>query len=151
MPNLIKSTQMFFIRGSASSQHAYYMLWIHIDLLSDWVSSCNTHTHTHSNPSYITMTCWHRLAPFVTQQLTIIYSLTINHPSDSISTIYPFMVCNKGRASCRFSHIHVIIMSCWILRTLRCPWSEGPQAHNTPDCVPLATHMHINPFDIQIS
>ena len=53
------------------------------------------------------------------------------------------MVCNKGRASCRFSHIHVIIMSCWILRTLRCPWSEGPQAHNTPDCVPLATHMHI--------
>ena len=89
------------------------------------------------------MTCWHRLAPFFTQQSTIIYSLTINHPSDSISTIYPFMVCNKGRASCRFSHIHVIIMSCWILRTLRCPWSEGPQAHNTPDCVPLATHMHI--------
>ena len=53
------------------------------------------------------------------------------------------MVCNKGRASCRFSHIHVIIMSCWILRTLRCPWSEGLQAYNAPECVPTCnTHAH---------
>ena len=89
MLDLFKDTQLSFIRGSASSQHAYiYAFDTYRSLtpiLSDCVPSCNKHTHT--NPSDITMTCWHRLAPFVTQQSIIIYSLTINHPSDSISTI----------------------------------------------------------------
>ena len=49
------------------------------------------------------------------------------------------MVCNKGQVSFTFSHIHVT-MSCWIVRTLSCPLSEGLQAHNTPNVLPLATH-----------
>ena len=46
-------------------------------------------------------------------------------------------------ASYRFSHIHVIIMTCWILRTLSCPLSEGLQAYNTPECYRTCnTHAH---------
>ena len=74
---------------------------------------CHLATHTHPNPSDIIMTYWHRLAPFDAQlnrshikkdeggrrtrllQLIFVYSLTINHPLISISTIYP-LVCNKG-------------------------------------------------------
>ena len=37
-------------------------------------------------------------------------SLIINHPSNSISTIYPSMLCNKGQASCRFSHINNVML-----------------------------------------
>ena len=104
-------------------------------ILSDCVPSCNTRT---------LKSLWYHydlLAQVGT--LCCTHSLTINHPSDLISTIYPAMVCNKGRASCRFSHFHAIIMSCWILRTLRCPLSEGLQAYNTPECYRACnTHAH---------